>query len=254
MSWRTNQITHRNVPSDAVICAIALEEDLYIDEWIKYHLALGFAHIYIYDNGETLQDKKSDRVTIITFPGQTKQLEAYRIFALQYKYKHMWCAFIDIDEFIVLKNNIMQFLNQYKDCAGIGLNWLMFGTSNKKEYSAEPVTSRFRYCSHNIHIKSIIQLKYIKSFATPHYAVLEGLTYDTNRNIITNSFNPNGDTSIACIHHYYTKSEEEFEKKINRGRADIIQKRSMDELIDIHSKNNDVYNSDAWDFYSNIKV
>jgi len=161
MSWRTNQITHRNVPSDAVICAIALEEDLYIDEWIKYHLALGFAHIYIYDNGETLQDKKSDRVTIIPFPGQTKQLEAYRIFALQYKYKHMWCAFIDIDEFIVLKNNIMNFLNQYKDCAGIGLNWLMFGTSNKKEYSAEPVTSRFRYCSHNIHIKYIIQMKYI---------------------------------------------------------------------------------------------
>ena len=40
-----------------------------------------------------------------------------------------------------------------------------------------------------------------------------------------------------------------FLKKINRGRADITEKRSVEELTEIHSKNNDVYNSDAWDFY-----
>ena len=52
------------------------------------------------------------------------------------------------------------------------------------------------------------------------------------------------------IHHYYTKSEQEFREKIERGRADIPEKRNLDELIDIHFKNNDTYNSDAWDFYS----
>jgi hypothetical protein len=36
----------------AVICAIALDEELYIDEWIRYHLLLGFNHIYVYDNSE----------------------------------------------------------------------------------------------------------------------------------------------------------------------------------------------------------
>ena len=34
--------------NDAIVCAIALNEELYIDEWIKYNLALGFSHIYIY--------------------------------------------------------------------------------------------------------------------------------------------------------------------------------------------------------------
>ena len=249
-SWRKT-VTRRVLPTDAVICAIALHEDLYIDEWIQYHLALGFSHIYIHDNGNTLKDRKSDKVTIIPFPGETKQLEAYNTFASQYKNKHKWCAFIDIDEFIVVKN-INQFLTMYHDCPAIALNWKMFGTSNHTQYSEEPVTKRFRYYSNNAHVKSIIQLKYIKSFYNPHLAQLQGLTYDTNRLVVVDSLHPNGDTSIACIHHYYTKSEEEFEKKINRGRADIIQKRSMDELIDIHSQYNDIYNSDAWDFYSKL--
>lgn len=32
----------------AVICTIALEEDLYIDEWIEYNKLLGFLHTYIF--------------------------------------------------------------------------------------------------------------------------------------------------------------------------------------------------------------
>ena len=40
----------RMTPYDAVICCIALDEEAYIDEWIQYHLHIGFSHIYIYDN------------------------------------------------------------------------------------------------------------------------------------------------------------------------------------------------------------
>jgi hypothetical protein len=242
---------------DVVICAIALNEERYIDEWIKYNLLLGFTHIYIYDNSANniLKDKKSDRVTIIPFPGITKQLEAYNVFILQYKKKHTWCAFIDCDEFIVLKkhDNIISLLNDYNDCVSIALNWLMFGTSNEKEYRDEPVTKRFTYCSNhiNIHIKCISKLSYIDNYINPHRPLLlKDVIFDTNRNIVPESLNPNGDTTVACIHHYYTKSEQEFREKIERGRSDIVEKRSLNELNDIHSKNNDVYNSDAWDFYS----
>jgi acyl-CoA dehydrogenase len=47
--------------NDAVICAIALNEERYIDEWIQYNLFLGFSHIYIYDNSSNnvLKNKKS---------------------------------------------------------------------------------------------------------------------------------------------------------------------------------------------------
>ena len=52
------------------LCAIAKCENLYIKEWVDYHLKLDFDHIYIYDNnevdGERISDViKDERVTII---------------------------------------------------------------------------------------------------------------------------------------------------------------------------------------------
>jgi hypothetical protein len=61
-------------------------------------------------------------------------------------------------------------------------------------------------------------------------------------------------TLTTLIQHYYTKSEEEFRNKINRGKADMIEKRSLEELVDIHLQNNDVVNTDAWDFYTTKTV
>jgi len=240
--------------NNAAICCIALNEEPYIDEWIKYHLALGFNHIYIYDNSNnySLKDKQTDKVTVIHFPGITKQIEAYNLCIAQYKNKHKWCAFIDCDEFIVLKrhSNINEFLKEYDNRNSIALSWLMFGTSNEKVYRDEPVTSRFRFCSRmaNQHFKCICKLSSITVFINPHRPY--EMIYDTNGQQLFDNSNNKGPLDIACIHHYYTKSEEEFLKKINRGRADITEKKSVEELIEIHSKNNDVYNSDAWNFYS----
>lgn len=80
--------------------------------------------------------------------------------------------------------------------------------------------------------------------------LLNGVICNINKNIINGPFNEDYNSDIAYIHHYYTKSEQEFREKIERGRADISEKRKLDELIDIHSKHNDVVNTDAWDFYS----
>jgi hypothetical protein len=78
----------------------------------------------------------------------------------------------------------------------------------------------------------------------------KGSIYDTNRKIITDIFNPDGDDLVACIHHYYTKSEEEFKSKIERRMVDEAPKRSTSLLDGVHLRDNDVYNSDAWNFYS----
>jgi hypothetical protein len=247
----------QQITNKIAVCAIALNEEPYIEEWIRYNLALGFDMIYIYDNSDTytLKYLNNDRVKIIHFPGKVKQLEAYNAFIRNNLKTIEWGAFIDIDEFIVLKThkNIKDLLSDYTAYNCIALNWLMFGTANEKKYINEPVTSRFRYCSNTIneHIKCIAKLKEVFDYNSPHRPLLRtGNVYDTNNNIVLGFFNPLGDNKIACIHHYYTKSEEEFVKKINRGRADIPEKRTLDELDDLHNKNNDNYNSDAWDFYS----
>lgn len=37
----------------AVLCAVAKDEEAYLDEWVNYHLAIGFETIYVYDNSDT---------------------------------------------------------------------------------------------------------------------------------------------------------------------------------------------------------
>ena len=242
--------------NSSVICAIALDEDPYIDEWIQYHLKVGFAHIYIYDNSEknTLYNKTNEHVTIIHFPGKKRHLEAYDIFVTQYKKYHKWAAFIDCDEFIVLKQHksIADFLNSYNECEAIGLNWIMFGTSHETIYKNEPVTKRFTKCADHVnkHIKCIVQIDKIDRYISSHYPqLLKGHIYDTMKTIITGAPFHKGKADVACIHHYYTKSEEEFYKKILRGTSDEHPTRSLSELDGVHLRNNDVINTDAWDRY-----
>ena len=35
------------------ICTIAKNENTYIDEWVRYHIHLGFDHIWLYGNNDT---------------------------------------------------------------------------------------------------------------------------------------------------------------------------------------------------------
>ena len=147
----------------------------------------------------------------------------------------------------------MELLNAYQDCDALALSWIMFGTNHETEYRKEPVTKRFQKCSHQIHpqFKSICQLQFIEYYSNPHLPTLSPnrVVMDTNHARIQSFDHLNGSSDIAVIHHYYTKSEQEFREKIERGRADIIEKRSLTELDDIHHKNNDVVNDDAWNYF-----
>jgi hypothetical protein len=47
----------------AIVC-IAKNEDLYLEEWVNYHLKLGFDRIYIYMNNWRT-NYHNDKVTLI---------------------------------------------------------------------------------------------------------------------------------------------------------------------------------------------
>ena len=140
-----------------VIVAIAKLESDYIEEWVKYHLHIGFDHIYLYDNEDkptykNLLSNYLDRMTIIHYPGNNHehgvQYMILRDFANNYMYSKniTYCTHIDIDEFVVLKKhkNITDFVNEYikDDCGGITLVWRHFGSMGKQK-SNEPITHRF---------------------------------------------------------------------------------------------------------------
>lgn len=218
---------------DAVICAIALNEERYIDEWIEYHFRLGFQCVYLYDNSvtndlESLSKKYGNKkVFVIHFPGKCRQLDAYNHFVNTYRDKHEWGAFIDIDEFIVLRKyrDICDFLVATCKTGSVGLNWIIFGSSHHEKYEAKPVLERFTLRSRcvNKHIKIIACLMDISHFTNPHFCILKNNTSQKDphgRILPQGPFNVNyASEDVACIHHYFGKSKEEFEWKAMRGDA-----------------------------------
>ena len=210
----------------AAICVIASEEEIYLDEWLDFHLGIGFGHIYIYDNSDnfdlgngwlTRRPRLSGKVTVEHFPGYGKQMPAYKHCLRDYVRfdGHAWVAFFDIDEFLVLKKhaNVIDFLLDHCKQGSVSLNWQLFGWDGRLQFSPGPVTMRFQgqtFVSENNHVKTISNVDAIMPGEpnNPHYVLLvdEHEQLDTDGNIVYDMWsNKAGPTDVASIHHYHTK-------------------------------------------------
>lgn len=226
-----------------LVC-IAKNEDHYIKEWIDYHLKLGFDNICIYTNDWDFIDSNS-KIIKYQINGETQQLNAYNHFLINNNYNYDWVAFLDIDEFLVLKQHksLYSFLESYKECNAIGINWAIFGNNNHVtvENNNYSVLSRFTRRNDenykiNQHIKTIVRLPTNDKMESPH--ALEGTWFNLNKQVRSGPFNQPIDWSVAQINHYFTKSNEEFIFKCNRGRADINIKRYYYNYLDELNANN----------------
>lgn len=221
----------------ALVC-IAKNEDRYIDEWIQYNKKLGFDSIYIYQNNWRCVCS-DERITKIEFDGEQKQIDAYNHFIHHNKNNYDWAAFLDVDEFLVLKKHekIQDLLSDYNNEVALGINWVLFGDNNILDYSNEfGVLHRFtmRQSGVNPHIKSIINLQKC-GYMTVHNHI--GDCVDLHRRNISNTpFNVNGSDDIAQINHYFCKTKPEFIEKCSRGRADHTSYRKIEEF-DSHNTN-----------------
>ena len=255
-----------SIADTAAICAIQKGSLTFIDEWVDYNLAIGFEKIYIYDNSEDFElqswYEKQDqtRVDVKHFPGQVKQVPAYHDCITRIKWEdpkgpmHKWLAFIDLDEFIVLKQheNILELLEdkaEGQDVGGLALNWYMFGYDNQIKYKPIPMTKRFQTRDKGInqHVKVILRTDLIGkggSFRNSHaykYNKASIATVDTTGKRLEEDpwFNIDGPSDVAVIHHYHTKSLEEYVSRCARGRADMRQRsdkeaacRSEEEILE----------------------
>lgn len=241
----------------AVVCAIVIYEDLYLDEWIRYNLFLGFDHIYLYDNSPQFSLKDWDakypgKLTVYHYPGSCLQIPAYNKFLNEHK-QHTWCAVLDADEFIVLKKHktIKELLEEYCKSGALGLNWYLFGSSGHQHYIDEPVRKRFTHRAAHInqHVKTLGHIPSMSKMVI-HHPVLNpnmGTFHDTNGKTINGPYNPNGPSDVAVIHHYFTKSKDEFMKKIERGMADNDKKRKP---LEFHLHDSNVFEDvSAWECF-----
>jgi hypothetical protein len=243
--------------SDAVVCAIAKHEAPYLREWIDYHLARGFSRIYIYDNSDSGNDAAcfaGPQVTVYPFPGHRQQMPAYNDMVQRHRITHRWCAFLDIDEFLVLADpgmTVLDLLHRHCPSGALCLNWFLFGSSGHAAQHPGPVTGRFlhRQEEPNPHVKTIAVLADVAHIVDPHSVVLKNgfVAVDTTGSPVPGPVNPRGPVTVAWVNHYFTKSKAEFRDKQLRGRSDTGTVRP-DSDFDDHD-HNDVHDARAWDFY-----
>ena len=205
----------------ALVC-IAKNEDNYIQEWVEYHKKLGFDKIFIFQN-DWVCDLEDSCIVKIQFDGDCKQNQSYNHFIKEYGKKYEWAAFFDVDEFLVLKkhNNIKYFLSDYSSFNSIGINWVFFGDNGHTKVDGEySLLKRFTKRQKNIdpHVKNIVKLStgVVMNVHNPN-----GYWYDVQGNKHTGAFNYNGNIDIVQLNHYYGKTKDEYQLKIERGRADL---------------------------------
>ena len=161
--------------------AIAKNEELYIENWLKWYLKLGYDMISIYDNNadkttlpetiknsEILTDDEKTRVNII--PWNSTQNFAYEHYWKHYDFD--WLSINDIDEFLYLNsaNNIKDYVKKYPENLVITITLKDFGDSDIiAPTDAElkiPVTQRLTKAARSHYeflIKSIFNKRLIQS-------------------------------------------------------------------------------------------
>ena len=234
-----------------IICAMAKNEHLYINDWVNHYVKLGFDKIYIYDNdniespyiGDYIENK--DNVEIIDVRGIVKQKlqqECYTRFYNEHEFD--WVFYCDIDEFLFGVDNIKTFLENFKDLSigQVRVKWKLIGDDGFIERDmSKPVYDIFKHSpkiTYERNLKCIGDLNNQgKSFVrgglenvvvtSPHFA-----SFYERKNVIPSclpSGNPcNSGITIrenytkekVYLYHYMTKSLSEFVKqKLKRTDA-----------------------------------
>ena len=148
------------------IIAIAKNEQLYIKEWIDYHLNIGFDTIIIGDNDDSLilSDFASDKVIIEDFTGvKNVQTKAYTELFKKYRNQFDWILFIDIDEFLVIQEgSVKDFLSCFPNDYIIRLNMKHFTDNDELDVidNNYSVFDRFKTevrCVDDYFVKSFIR-------------------------------------------------------------------------------------------------
>src|SRR5438309_468214 len=207
-------------PPDRTVCIVAIlrDEAWFIDEWLAYHRIIGADHFVLYDDDprRSLRDlvapharytsvvdwfRRGDRLS-----GRNRQTKAYTDALSGIAGSFEWVAFIDGDEYIVLRKHadLHAFLAEFSQVGAVSLQWHGFGHNG---FYADPpglVTSSLtrRRREPGRLAKSITRVAAIRRIRSAHYCDLKrGFRWvDPNGRQFEDALYP-GKTDVAHINH-----------------------------------------------------
>jgi hypothetical protein len=223
------------------ICAIFKDEGPDLMEWVAYHRAIGVDHFFLYDNESTddgtlkmLSGPFKDYITVVPISSRPAQQRAYKHFMDCYANDWDWAAFIDLDEFIhpIETDSIKDLLWRYEPFSGVLLHWLMFGPNGHDKRPGGLVIENYtrrlpEKDPLNRHVKSLLRTAHIIGEPGVHVFSTKGPI--CNSRVLPVLVTPIQDEvchELICINHYYTKSREDWDAKLRRGRADVPELRA----------------------------
>jgi hypothetical protein len=199
----------------------------YLDEWLRFHLNVGFDHFYLFDNNSsddysTVVQPFIDagRVTLTIWPGvaQMDRILAHCLDA--YRHTTRWMAFLDDDEFLfpATADTMPQVLEKYEGFAGVAVCWLLFGSSGHRTRPAGLVTMAFRRreASVNAHVKCIVNPKKVitPSIIGHAFVCCSGeVIVDEKFEPMDGPFAKHPTSDVICLNHYISKSFEEMRQR-----------------------------------------
>lgn len=190
-------------------------------------------------------------VTFTHFPYVGAQAQMYKNFLANHSHKTKWFSFLDIDEFLALKgfNNIKELTTHFEDKADvIYLNWLYFGNSGFATRPKGMILTQYTFRADSVNPYTKVLVRYdkedVKSVLSNgetgfwHKWNPQNSTSKRYINILGDDMHdyysqfPNSANSyllkennnhkmagMTCVYHYAFKSEEDLERRIQRGVA-----------------------------------
>lgn len=225
-------------------CTMVRDDHDYIIEWVNHHLSLGIRPLYIYDHRslppleQFLRQYITDgRVVLeryeadMDFGSSTPQLYAFDDCLRRRGGQHRWLAFLDVDEFFMFRQHhpiqsLGAFLQDYEGFSALAAHWILFGSSDHQNKPLRSVLRSYTRCMPLKHTQHLFVKSIVNTRCTTH-------TTDSPHSFVHNCSAPavrtdgspiHGATAndapvhdTLVIHHYATKSLEDFELKVMRG-------------------------------------
>jgi len=193
------------------------------------------------------------KVTLQDWPHRQGQLSAYAHCVAERRLESRWIAFVDLDEFLFGSSvgDLPAVLADFEAFPGVGANWVVFGSGGHLRRPKGLVTRNYlrrasfdlrvafplllrpggfarnmgdypRFCRH---IKSIVDPREVIQVLTPHSFQyrMDRRAVDETGAPIRDGFHQSMSASVSVnrlrVNHYWSKSLEELQTKLQRGAA-----------------------------------
>ncbi|CAH6420852.1 Glycosyltransferase family 2 [uncultured virus] len=239
-----------HAPYYVSVCVNVKDEELYLEEFIAYYIVLGVDHFFIYDNESRVPVEQlvSTRFpgwcTVISFPGRGVKMPTLAHFVNNFRSLTEWVLSVDADEFLYIHHHssINAFVRQYGEVVGdrlgaICIAWTLFGFGGHDTRPDGLVIENYTDCTKSIpnfqQIKSLTRTRAIEAPHNAHFFSLRSNYFYVDA--LGRPFDPykhweGGEdivarSQFAQVNHYYTRSREEYQRKMHRPRDDDGKQR-----------------------------